>query len=177
MRYKCIIFFLLQTIFFQCVYAQVDTLQTKVPKSVVFEENPLYDCLVNYLLDHPTIFTIDSNRKVIPFTKAELKERYEGTGIASVNLKTDSIYFDKSGTGIYKFGYMDIAEPKWLYLKYNDYIEFIDLNKKSFKLSKVLNRIHRFFRKNPSFTEKEKVKMLKRAMDVIYNNLYEEYSY
>jgi len=177
MNVKNIFLVPLVVLLFKNSYAQSDTINTQYPKAVVFSNTELYAQLKDYLLRHPTVFAINSNGKPVPYTQAELKEQYEGVGISSQNLKTDSTYFDKSGVGIYKFGYMDLSEPKWLYLKYEGYIEFLDLNKKNFNLDKLLRQIRRFFKKNPSLTEKEKVKMLKGAMEVIYSNLYEVYSF
>jgi len=170
----------LLTVFCLQSSAQVDTLHTKASKSDVFKGTQLYNLLSDYLSDHPTVQsvqTINGIRKISPFTKEELLEMYEDHIIFSRNLKTDSVYFDKSAIGIYRFGYSDISEPNWLYLKYRDHIEFIDLDKKNFELNKVLKRINKFFKRNPSFTEKEKVKMLKGAMEVVYGNLYEVYSF
>jgi hypothetical protein len=126
-------------------------------------------------LKHPRLVKIDSNGNETPLSRYESINFYENHILTAVNLRYDSTYSDKSIIGIYRFGY--VGEPQYLYLKYRDHIEFVDLDKKTFRLENVLKKTYKFFRKSASFTEEEKVKMLKGVIEVIHSKLYEEISW
>lgn len=143
---------------------------------IVKEDTVLLNKLKDYLLNHPSVFTKDSSGNFVNFTKEELIEMYKERLVYAANLRFDTISPDKSVVGIYRFGFSGFSERPWLYFRYKNKIEFIDLNQEEFKLNKILKRIRRFYRRYP-FTEIEKVRMLKGTIEVIHQNVYEDFSW
>ena len=143
---------------------------------IVNKDSILLGKLKDYLLNHPSVFTKDSSGKFVNFTKEELYEMYKEHLVYTANLRFDTISPDKSVVGIYRFGFSGFSERPWLYFKYKNKIEFIDLNQGELKLNKILKRIRRFYKRYP-FTEIEKVRMLKGTIEVIHQNVYEDFSW
>ncbi len=159
-----------------CLFAQK---AFKVDNSIKYLQidTPIMWKLREYLLEHPTTFTKDVKGRVIPFTRDELIDMHKDDIIFVENLRHDSLSLSDSKIGIYRFGFLSLNEPSWLYLQYKNRIEFLDINQDRIHLHKILKRISRFYKKKPSLTPIEKIKMLERSIDVIYENAFEEISW
>ncbi len=173
------VIFLLTVLLLNVTYAAAqkkDAIDFTQNNIIVKEDTILLNKLKGYLLNHPSVFTKDSSGNFVNFTKEELIEMYKERLVYSANLRFDTISPDKSVVGIYRFGFSGFNERPWLYFKYKNKIEFIDLNQEELRINKVLKRIRKFYGKYP-FTEIEKVRMLKGTVEAIHQNVYEDFSW
>lgn len=138
----------------------------------------LYNKLKDFLMSHPTVGSQDSLGNFIPYTKEEMERQYSNVLISSSILKTDSIICDKNQIGIYSFGFASINDRRWLYLQYQNKIQFIDIDSESFDINKCAKKILSFLKKyDNKFSKEEKSMMLKKTFTIIYDNRYAIYSW
>jgi hypothetical protein len=126
--------------------------------------------LQNYLIDHSYIYYRDSNNKRIPYSRKEVEELYGDVAIGHTNILSDTINCNK--IGIYRFGFLSLSEPRWLYLKHKKSIEFIEIE----HVQNIMKQLLRFFDMySSSFTEQEKIILVERVMKIVYDNRYAKY--
>jgi len=132
-------------------------------KDNLVRDSVLYNDLYSFLITRVTDYLVDSlGNKQPAYIKGEIM-------IGTSNLRTDSILSDKQIIGLYstRFACLDCGSNQELYFQHKKRREFLTIDKKTNPFD-LIKQIQMFFNLYPNeFTEIEKIKTLKGALEVL----------
>jgi hypothetical protein len=140
------------------------------PTDNLVHDKTLHNDLYNFLITGVTDYAIDSGGYRLSAEELYSKSTY----ITTRNLRTDSILMDKKLLGLYatRFACMDCGSDLELYFQHKNKREYLTIDRKNLDTFELINKIKTYFLLYPNeFTEIEKIRTIKGAMEVLETRL------